>query len=197
MSVRKGVTIVEFLVVLGILSLLLAILLPAVQHVREKARETVCKNNLHQINLALSQFVEVSKKLPAIANDGEVGGWAVEILPFLEQGNLKVSLSPGTPISGVSGEYQRSPIIYRCPRRCALDNRDDEFWPATYVLLPGHDRESFGLSDAPVDLVVPWLASPEIASQDLRSSRGPHNGGYFSAKGFQQGISFINASQSD
>ena len=53
---RRGVTVMEFLVVVAILAIVLAMFFPAVNRVREAARETVCKNNVAQINLALSQY---------------------------------------------------------------------------------------------------------------------------------------------
>ena len=56
----RGLTIVELIVVLAIIAGLLALLLPAVQSARERAREAVCKNNLHQTNLALAQFAEAT-----------------------------------------------------------------------------------------------------------------------------------------
>jgi prepilin-type N-terminal cleavage/methylation domain-containing protein len=64
MKLKSGLTMVELLVVLAIIATLLGLLLPAVQLVRERARETVCKNNVYQINLALTQFRETHKKLP-------------------------------------------------------------------------------------------------------------------------------------
>jgi prepilin-type N-terminal cleavage/methylation domain-containing protein len=96
---NRGLSLVELLVVLAIISVLLGLLLPAVQAARERARETVCKNNLHQLNLALGQFAEVHKQLPPPFRPGKVGGWTVEILPFLEQGNLKDAISQDLALS--------------------------------------------------------------------------------------------------
>jgi len=68
---RYGFTLVELLVVIVIVGMLLALLLPAVQHAREAARSTQCKSNLRQIGLALDQFVDkqgVRGKFPEVAN---------------------------------------------------------------------------------------------------------------------------------
>lgn len=84
MAERRGLTFVELFVVLAIISILLSLLLPAVQSVRERARETVCKNNLHQINLGIAQFAETHNEFPQPSPPGLIGGWMVEILPFVD-----------------------------------------------------------------------------------------------------------------
>lgn len=98
MGERRGATIVELFVVLTIILIMLAFLLPAVQSARERAREMVCKNNLHQINLAIAQFAETHKQLPGPTAPGLTGGWIVEILPFIEQKNLMANIQIGEPI---------------------------------------------------------------------------------------------------
>jgi prepilin-type N-terminal cleavage/methylation domain-containing protein/prepilin-type processing-associated H-X9-DG protein len=91
---RCGFTLVELLVVLAIIAVLVALLLPAVQKVRESAARSQCAHNLKQIALALHQFHETNGSFPAGSyNTGASGApcysnWAIAILPHLEQGNL-------------------------------------------------------------------------------------------------------------
>src|SRR5262245_22297713 len=95
-SQRRGFTLVELLVVIAIIGVLLALLLPAVQKVREAANRMVCANNLRQIALATHYFHDTYEKFPTggplPVNVGGIptGGtnlW-VELLPYFEQDNL-------------------------------------------------------------------------------------------------------------
>lgn len=192
MTSNRGLTLVELLVVLAIITALLGILLPAVQIARERARETVCKNNLHQLNLALANFTEVHKKLPPPFRPGRIGGWTVEVLPFLEQGNLKNTISQSLALNNLPQSLHMPPPIFRCPRRTSLDDSPEtSIWPSHYVFIPLAKRESFVLYDAPVSLNVPWLTGPEIPYQNILKEKGPHHEGFFFASGFQQGVSFM------
>ena len=109
MSARAGVTLVETLVVLAIITILLGLLFPAVQIARERAREAVCKNNVYQINLAVVNFEEVHKKLPRAGKSGKVGGWIVDILPFIEQQNLHSTIKQGADVATVTDSQLKPP----------------------------------------------------------------------------------------
>ena len=104
---RLGFTLIELLVVIAIIAILIALLLPAVQQAREAARRTQCRNNLHQIGLALANYESAYKMFPQANQNGlpardlyGVGNpcgnnvtpsglaWRVKILPFIEQQNL-------------------------------------------------------------------------------------------------------------
>ncbi len=98
-SNRSGFTLVELLVVIGIIGTLVSLLLPAVQSARESARRVECQNNLRQMGLAILNFESARRVLPAsgwtVAGSGNpygaAVGWRAAILPYCEQTSLAAS----------------------------------------------------------------------------------------------------------
>jgi len=196
MSNRRAVSVIELLVVIAIIAVLIGMLLPAVGAARRRAMETVCKNNLRQINLAVAQLVETQKRLPAPGNSGVVGGWTIEVLPFLDQKNLRDRVTPGGPIWAAPDFLLRQPRALTCPIRAAADPPDATAMDhAHYILVPVAGRKSYNVFDAPLDVAVPWASGPEMAYADVVRQIGPHNRGFFFARGFQNGVNFMPNSQ--
>jgi prepilin-type N-terminal cleavage/methylation domain-containing protein/prepilin-type processing-associated H-X9-DG protein len=124
---QGGFTLIELLVVIAIIAILIALLLPAVQKVREAAARTQCTNNLKQIGLAVHNFQTAQRgKMPyswyPLTQLGQVGNWTMAggsvyyaLLPYLEQNNLYQGTSGLTPQQNFANTASTVVANFVCP----------------------------------------------------------------------------------
>jgi prepilin-type N-terminal cleavage/methylation domain-containing protein len=115
---KRAFTLIELLVVIAIIAILIGLLLPAVQKVRESAARTQCSNNLKQLGLAMHSYNDGTGMFP---NEGGEGGsgqtttsFYVFILPYIEQANLYAAMVNGTTVNAAAATQVST---FLCPAR--------------------------------------------------------------------------------
>jgi type II secretory pathway pseudopilin PulG len=181
-KLHSGVTLLETIIVLAIIAGVLALLLPAVQRARTAARDKVCQNNLYQIADATTHLWSARKKLPISATPNHVSGWAIAILPFLEEKSLWEQISNEPETTTVKAIVSRRPQIYSCPNGWEGDSNLPSVPASHYTMTIFRKPENFEVKDVPIDFRIPWPESPEGIATPL--GQGPHDSGYYLKRNF-------------
>jgi prepilin-type N-terminal cleavage/methylation domain-containing protein/prepilin-type processing-associated H-X9-DG protein len=142
-TASRGFTLVELLVVIAIIGVLVALLLPAIQAAREAARRTQCANNSKNIGLALLNYMDVKKRIPAGAPDHpgvpfgytpKGGTWVAEILPFMEMQALYDQFDFTASVTGHRADPGEPDAV----------NADLLGIPIPILVCPSDDLSAFG-----------------------------------------------------
>lgn len=193
-TARPAFTLIELLVVIAIIAVLIGLLLPAVQKVREAAQRAQCENNLKQIGLAVHGFANVNQGIfPYNGGPGFAGpSWAVHLLPYIEQGSFYSQFvipqgtnyfyGYGVPTSNMLAQTDVKVPIYVCPSSHSTPLRTPDWnWgrPGDPKVLVGHYQGIAGATTSGTDFRDPTGAqrnTTDNAGNCYTESFVAHNG---------------------
>lgn len=179
----SGVSLIEMLVAIAIVSLLLAVLVPAIQAARGAARRLQCRQNTNQLALAIQNYHTVGRSFPYGVNGGWGHSWSTHLLPFVEQAEL-ASTVPWSDLGYWRGRDRNSRALqrlaqtrlstFRCPAQGDPETSDVNQLPdrfvTNYLACAGGDARHDNHGEHGMSLSNGII----VAADFIGSPRAPH-----------------------
>ncbi len=183
---RPGFTLIELLVVIAIIAILIGLLLPAVQRVREAANRIQCANNLHQLAVAAHNYHSAQGTLPldnlaTFDPTGPSWSWLAHLLPYLEQDNLynaaKVQGNPPNNLDQSLPQIATQINLFLCPSEATawqgpqqhasnFDMNDPVLGPLTYGVTSYRANIGSNWGGGPPGSPLWWGTDPQWCNPD-------------------------------
>lgn len=168
---RRGVSLLELIIVMAIIGIMLGLLFPAIHMVVQESRKTACDSNIHQLSLAMSQYVDATRWfVPFPPYENRPSGWSLALLPFMEETNLANLFDPDalfTSNRNLQAAGSRPPLFI-CPVTPYVASSIPGIEVTNYVLAVDPEQRdrprkhrSWRFHDAPLGTKFPWCSSPE------------------------------------
>ncbi|HEY7425997.1 MAG TPA: DUF1559 domain-containing protein [Gemmataceae bacterium] len=169
---RRGFTLIELLVIIAIIAVLVGLLLPAVQKVREAAARTSCTNNLHQLGLAMHSYHDANHAFPPAFAKPSNYGWSVWLLPYVEQTNLFNTLNPNATTLSLNGSTTLKLSVFTCSMdpSGAINNYFAGYAKSNYVVS---EQVSDGGSAIPISAITDGTSNTiMLGERDMQKQVG-------------------------
>jgi prepilin-type N-terminal cleavage/methylation domain-containing protein len=173
---KRGVTLLEILIVFAIIGIMMGLLFPAIQAARKSSHITACDNNVRQIDLGLRMYVDVQRGyFPFPFHDDQPSGWALAILPFIEEIPLSERFAYDQPITSPQNlaAAAHRPDLFQCPVTVEIESTIPGVGVTNYLVVidqthrdRGFRNRNWQVKDAPEGSRYPWCTSPEKAPAD-------------------------------
>ena len=158
---RRGFTLIELLVVIAIIAILIGLLLPAVQKVREAAARADCQSKLHNLAIAVHNFQDAQGRLPynhspntwGYDDNGRSWSWIAMTLPYFEQGSLYDAGGFGVPLATTvyppppSNTFAMVPAVHATQIKALLCKSDSSSQNASFNRANGSGPQGAGLTN--------------------------------------------------